>query len=169
VHTYGHAEPFTQAPEVQVCGVLPLHSLAPSVQTQTPAEQTGVEPVQAAPLFPQTPALLQSCGVLPLQRSAPGVQATQVPFRQTEFEPEQSPLTTHATQLPVAEQRGVEEEIPEHCASVLQRTQAPFEQTGVVPKQAVPAVQAVPVALQVRGVLPEHPDWLGWQTTQAPL
>jgi hypothetical protein len=89
------------------------------------------------------------------------VQATQVPLKQTEFEPVQSPLTTQATQLPAVEQRGVEEEIAEHCASVEHRTQAALDpldrQTGVAPEQGVPETQAEPVALHCRGVLPEHP------------
>lgn len=69
---FEHAEPFCQTPpESQVCGVCPLHCLAPGLHAvQLPAVHTSghAEP------FCQAPLESHVCGTSPLHCFVPGVQ-----------------------------------------------------------------------------------------------
>jgi hypothetical protein len=96
VHVLVHGVPDCQTPFAsQVCGVRPLHALAPGVQTpvHTPFSHTYWH---VAPLLVQSPVELHSCGCWPLHWTEPGVHpaldASKPPESLPLLDPESDPL-----------------------------------------------------------------------------
>ena len=144
-------------------GCVPLQPSALAWHTtHVPPLQTGVPPVQDAPVFCQLPVLSQVCGWAPLH---PALPAAHTPWHDADCEPEELPPESIPASTPVSawpESIGPESTPPSIPPPEVLTTHVWLRQASGVPQ--------LPPVEQLTTPLPEHAVCPGAQEpTQVPL